>query len=88
MEPKGSLPHSQEPATCPYPQPAREEENITTNFAAFVMNIDKNMSLRAIRPGEFVNHISISRISSHRTAQWYSFCSNLVALGPLVCRYP
>ena len=23
MEPKGSLPHSQVPATCPYPEPAR-----------------------------------------------------------------
>jgi hypothetical protein len=23
MEPKGSLPHSQQPATCPYPEPAR-----------------------------------------------------------------
>jgi hypothetical protein len=23
MEPEGSLPHSQEPATCPYPEPAR-----------------------------------------------------------------
>ena len=23
MEPKGSLPHSQAPATCPYPEPAR-----------------------------------------------------------------
>ena len=23
MEPEGSLPHSQQPATCPYPQPAR-----------------------------------------------------------------
>jgi hypothetical protein len=22
MEPEGSLPHSQEPATCPYPEPA------------------------------------------------------------------
>jgi hypothetical protein len=22
MEPGGSLPHSQEPATCPYPEPA------------------------------------------------------------------
>jgi hypothetical protein len=21
MEPEGSLPHSQEPATCPYPEP-------------------------------------------------------------------
>jgi len=23
MEHEGSLPHSQEPATCPYPEPAR-----------------------------------------------------------------
>jgi hypothetical protein len=23
MEPAGSLPHSQEPATCPYPEPAQ-----------------------------------------------------------------
>jgi len=23
MEPKGSLPHSQVPATCPYPRPTR-----------------------------------------------------------------
>jgi hypothetical protein len=23
MEPEGSLPHSQEPATCPYPEPAQ-----------------------------------------------------------------
>jgi hypothetical protein len=23
MEPRGSLPHSQEPATCPYPEPAQ-----------------------------------------------------------------
>jgi hypothetical protein len=23
MEPEGSLPHSQAPATCPYPQPAQ-----------------------------------------------------------------
>jgi len=23
MEPEGSLPHSEEPATCPYPEPAK-----------------------------------------------------------------
>jgi hypothetical protein len=23
MEPEGSLPHSQDPATCPYPEPAQ-----------------------------------------------------------------
>jgi hypothetical protein len=28
MEPEGSLPHSQEPATCPYPEPYRLYQRI------------------------------------------------------------
>ena len=26
MEPEGSLPHSEEPATCPYPEPVRSSQ--------------------------------------------------------------
>jgi hypothetical protein len=26
MEPEGSLPHSQAPATCPYPEPAQSSQ--------------------------------------------------------------
>jgi hypothetical protein len=26
MEPEGSLPHSQEPATCPYPEPYQSSQ--------------------------------------------------------------
>ena len=28
MEPEGSLPHSQVPATCPYPEPAQSSPHI------------------------------------------------------------
>ena len=29
MEPEGSLPHSQQPATCPYPEPERSSRSPT-----------------------------------------------------------
>jgi len=32
MEPEGSLPHSQVPATCPYPGPAQSSEYPTSHF--------------------------------------------------------
>jgi len=35
MEPEGSLPHSQVPVTCPYPEPARS----TFNFLKIHLNI-------------------------------------------------
>jgi hypothetical protein len=28
MEPEGSLPHSQQPATCPYPEPAQSSLSV------------------------------------------------------------
>jgi hypothetical protein len=31
MEPVGSLPHSQEPATCPYPEPAQSVAGVVPN---------------------------------------------------------
>jgi len=32
MEPEGSLPHSQQLATCPYPDPARSTPYLTLNL--------------------------------------------------------
>ena len=32
MEPEGSLPHSQEPAICPYPEPVRSSPNLMSLF--------------------------------------------------------
>ena len=39
MEPKGSLPHSQVPATCPYPEPARSCPYPTSHFLKIHLNI-------------------------------------------------
>ena len=39
MEPEGSLPHSQLPATCPYPQPARSSPCPTSLFLKIHLNI-------------------------------------------------
>ena len=39
MEPEGSLPHSQEPATCLYPEPARSSPYPTSHFLKIHLNI-------------------------------------------------
>ena len=39
MEPEGSLPHSQVPATCPYPEPARSSPYPQTHFLKIHVNI-------------------------------------------------
>jgi len=39
MEPKGSLPHPQVPATCPYPEPARSSQYLTSHFLKIHLNI-------------------------------------------------
>ena len=39
MEPEGSLPHSQVPATCPYPEPARSSPCPTSHFLGIHLNI-------------------------------------------------
>ena len=38
MEPEGSLPHSQVPATCPYPEPARSSPYLTSHFLKIHLN--------------------------------------------------
>jgi hypothetical protein len=39
MEPEGSLPHSQMPATCPYLEPTRFSPNPTSHFLKNHLNI-------------------------------------------------
>jgi hypothetical protein len=39
MEPEGSLPHSQQPATYPYPEPARSTPHPTSHFLKIHLNI-------------------------------------------------
>ena len=37
MEPEGSLPHSQVPATCPYPEPVRPSSCLTSHFLKSIL---------------------------------------------------
>jgi len=39
VEPDGSLPHSQVPATCPYPEPARSSHTSTSYVLKIHLNI-------------------------------------------------
>ena len=39
MEPEGSLPHSQVPATCPYPETARSNPTPISHFLKIHLNI-------------------------------------------------
>jgi hypothetical protein len=39
MEPGGSLPHSQEPATCPYPEPPQSSPCAPSHFSKIHFNI-------------------------------------------------
>ena len=45
MEPEGSLPHSQVPATCPYPNPDRSSPCPTSHFLKIHLNIILSSSL-------------------------------------------
>ena len=39
MEHEGSLPHSQQPATCPYPEPDQSSPYLPTHFFKIHFNI-------------------------------------------------
>jgi len=44
MEPQGSLPHSQVPATCPYPEPARSRET------SLICKVKQNCIAKVAKP--------------------------------------
>jgi len=46
MEPEGSLPHSQVPATCTYPEPDRSSSGPTSHFLKIHLNIILHLCLR------------------------------------------
>ena len=45
MEPEGSLPHSQVPATCPYPQPARSSPHPTSWRSILILSSHLHLGL-------------------------------------------
>ena len=54
MEPEGSLPHSQVPAICPYPEPARSSPTPTSHFLKIHLNI-----ILPYTPGSSKWHVSL-----------------------------
>ena len=50
MEPKGSLPHSQMPAACPYPEPDSTRLGINLTFI-YVLSFKPIFSLLYVKPG-------------------------------------
>ena len=49
MEPESSLPHSQVPATCPYPEPARSSPYPTSHFLKINLNIIPSSTTRSTK---------------------------------------
>jgi hypothetical protein len=45
MEPGGSLPHSQEPATCPYPEPAQSSPCPHPTSCRFILILSSHLRL-------------------------------------------
>jgi len=45
MEPEGSLPHSQVPTTCPYPEPARSSPYSYIPLPEFVLILSSRLNL-------------------------------------------
>jgi hypothetical protein len=49
MEPEGSLPHSQEPSTCPYPEPAKSQNSYPFSVAGVLpKNRSRSEALQAV----------------------------------------
>jgi hypothetical protein len=46
MEPEGSLPHSQVPATCPYPKPAQSPQSPHPTSWKYVLILSSHLRLR------------------------------------------
>jgi len=49
MKPEGSLPHSQVPASCPYPEPARSSPYLHTLLRCATIRFSKWILLQQVR---------------------------------------
>jgi hypothetical protein len=45
MEPEDSLPHSQQPTTCAYPEPDRSSPCPTSHFSRFILILPSHLRL-------------------------------------------
>jgi hypothetical protein len=71
MEPEGSSPHSQKPATCPYPEPDWPSPCLASNLSKIHFNI--------ILPSSgftfYKRYIRVDWPESHRNNAWYTKCT-------------
>ena len=88
MEPKGSLPHSQVPATCPYPEPVRSSpyphipllEDSSSYYPPIYTWVSKVVSLPQVSPPKpcirlFSPHMCYMPCPSH--SSWFYDLNNL-----------
>jgi hypothetical protein len=66
MEPGGSLPHSQEPATCPYPEPAQSSpcpipllEDPFEYYPPIYASVSRVVTFPQISPPKSCMHLSL-----------------------------
>jgi hypothetical protein len=72
IEPEGSLPHSQVPATCPYTEPARSSPYTTSHWASSIQSIPPHHTEPA-RSNPYP-HITLSQLDPIHTptSHWAS----------------
>jgi len=73
MEPECSLPHSPVSATCPYPQPARSSNGLTSHFLKIHLNITHPSKLGSTKrsfPSGFPTKILYTPLLSPIRATW------------------
>ena len=66
MKPEGSLPHSQEPATCPYPDPARSSPYPTSHFLKIHLNIILPSTSESPKWSRTKSHVPFSLLMSYQ----------------------
>ena len=69
MEPEGSLPHSQQPATCPYPEPYQSSQCPPSHFLKIHFNI-----ILPYMPGSFA-HLLLQPIAFNSNLNVIHVCS-------------
>jgi hypothetical protein len=84
MKPKDSLPHSQAPATCPYPEPQQSSTYFPSHFLKFHFNKLPSMprsskwSLSFKSPHRMFVRTSLTYHKCHMRCSWFDHQNNIL----------